>query len=96
MTPSVRFVFEPYREPNVGPTAYVYIETSEPPPCGPMLQNKVLLTRPATTWAEFREELNRLSDELDELRREAELRFANYFAKRYGSQAPVACRRTAT
>ena len=52
-------------------------------PYAPGRQDKLLLTRPTSTWGEFSQELNRLCHELEELRREAELRFANSSAKRY-------------
>jgi hypothetical protein len=82
--PRLRLVFvDRSLEADVGPTAYVHVETWESPPYVPRRQDKLLLTRPTSTWGEFSQELNRLCHELEELRREAELRFANCAAKRY-------------
>ena len=89
MMPSLRLVFvERYPEADVGPTAYVYVERSECAPYAPTCHDKLVLTHPTTTWSEFRQELKRLCDELEELRREAELRFANFAAKRDERQPP--------
>lgn len=90
MMPSLRLVFvERYPEADVGPTAYVYVERSECAPYAPTCHDKLVLTHPTTTWGGFRQELNRLCGELEELRREAELRFANFTAKRYEPRAPT-------
>ena len=49
------------------------------------LDGKLLLTSPTTGWSEFEQELDRLQTELEAIRQEAALRFAESTARRYGT-----------
>ena len=63
--------------------AYVYAKGYNVAPCGYRHFDQTNLTSESTTWEEFERELDRLQIELDEIRKEAQLRFARATAERY-------------
>ena len=78
---SFRLLFlEPSVESNSA-IAQIYVEDSHA-----RGQNRLLLTPPAATWEEFQAELHGVRMELAELEREAELRFADFAARRYAGR----------
>jgi hypothetical protein len=64
---------------------YVYVKSS-------LRRPLYLLTAGSSTWQAFEQELNRLQRELQEIRQEAHLRFAQLSAERYGAVPSEACR----
>jgi hypothetical protein len=62
--------------------AHVYVR-SRPYARSPRHREAQLLTLGSANWHQFERELDRLQCELDDIRREAQLRFANSSAKRY-------------
>ena len=75
---------EPTAQADV-PIAYLYAKGYTRETCERRHFNKTMLTLRKTTWQEFEYELDRLQLELDEIRREAHLRFADATAKRYST-----------
>jgi hypothetical protein len=67
------------------PIAYLYAKGYTRGTCERRHFDKMMLTQRKTTWQEFEYELDRLQLELDEIRREAHLRFADATAKTYST-----------
>ena len=83
MHPTLAFLFiEPTGESDV-PVVYLYARHYARDTFDGEDFDKAILTQGSTTWQEFQYELDRLQLELDEIRREAQLRFADATAKRY-------------
>lgn len=82
---TLAFLFiEPTAEPDA-PIGYLYARCYAEGIFGQRDFDKTLLSRGCTTWQEFQDELDRLQLELEEIRREAQLRFADATAKKYGA-----------
>ena len=81
---SFGFLFiEPHPGSEAPSAGHVYLKASDPETYGTTQQDRRLLTCRSTTWSEFSKELDRLHRELEEIRREAQLRFADFTARRY-------------
>ncbi len=84
------FLFiEPLPERNLPAMGHVYVKP-RPAPHRRSHTDIRVLTEGSTNWSEFERELDRLQRELDDIRREAQLRFADSSAKKYvmGFQPP--------
>ena len=66
--------------------AHVYVK-SGPLPRGRATRDAHLVTMGSANWLDFERELDRLQRELDDIRREAQLRFADSSAKRYSTDS---------
>lgn len=84
--PTLAFVFiEPSGESD-RPVVYLYAARHARRIFdGEEVVDKAILTQGSTTWQEFEYELDRLQRELEEIRREAQLRFADATAKKYST-----------
>jgi len=79
---------EPLPERHLPAVSQVYVKCHrgfQARPTG----DRYVLTAGSTTWQDFERELDRLHQELDEIRREAQLRFANSTGKRYGAHSRI-------
>jgi hypothetical protein len=93
---TLAFLFiEPTAESDA-PIGYLYAKRYAVGTFGPGDFDKTILTRGSMTWQEFQHELDRLHLELEEIRREAHLRFADATAKRALLRALASDRPTVT
>lgn len=79
---------EPLPERHLPAVGHVYVKHYrgfQARPTG----DRYVLTAGGTTWQEFERELDRLHQELDEIGREAQLRFADSTGKRYGAHPRI-------
>lgn len=86
---SFGFLFiEPEPDQALPSIGHVYVRSDQPLRPGRHRGTRVL-TGQNTSWSEFEQELDRLQCELEEIRREAQLRFAGSTAKRYGTTSAL-------
>jgi hypothetical protein len=80
--PTLAFLFIESAGESDLPVVYLYARRHARGTFGAEDVDKAILTQASTTWQDFEYELDRLQGELEEIRREAQLRFADAAAKK--------------